>query len=215
MSAMVKSKGGRRLWRFLLMMILGGLVYTAALIGAIHIVGAIDTAEEADVIIVLGAGLRADGRPGWALTRRAQWAADLWHAGIAPYVLCTGAQADGFPRSEAAACNEILLGAGLPDTAILMEESSRSTEENAIHSRRLLDELGLERAVLVSDSYHLLRANWIFRLRGLAAFNSPIPANRIRYPLFYPYSLAREFVALHWQLLKEVLNIPITHLAGI
>ena len=209
MSAMVKSKGGRRLKRFLLMMILGGLVYVAALIGAI------DTAEAADVIIVLGAGLRADGRPGWALTRRAQWAADLWHTGIAPYVLCTGAQADGFPRSEAAACREILLGAGLPDAAILMEESSRSTEENAIHSRRLLDELGLARAVLVSDSYHLLRANWIFRLRGLAAFNSPIPANRIRYPLFYPYSLAREFVALHWQLLKEVLNIPITHLAGI
>ena len=154
---MVKSKGGRRLWRFLLMMILGGLVYVVAVIGAIHIVGAIDTTEEADVIIVLGAGLRADGRPGWALTRRTQWAADLWHKGIAPYALCTGAQAEGFPRSEAAACREILLGAGLPDAAILMEESSRSTEENAIHSRRLLDELGLERAVLVSDSYHLLR----------------------------------------------------------
>ena len=215
MSALVKSKGGRRLRRFLLMMIFGGLLYIAAVVGAIHLVGAVDTAEAADVIIVLGAGLRADGRPGWALTRRTQRAADLWHTGIAPYVLCTGAQAEGFPRSEAAACREILIGAGLPDAAILMEESSRSTEENAIYSRRLLDELGLARVILVSDSYHLLRANWIFRLRGLPAFNSPIPASRIRYPLFYPYSLAREFVALHWQLLKEALNIPITHLAGI
>ena len=215
MSAMVKSKGGRRLRRFLLMMILGGLVYAAAVIGAIHIGGAIDTAEDADVIIVLGAGLRADGRPGWALTRRARRAADLWHADVAPYVLCTGAQAEGFPRSEAAACREILMGAGLPDAAILMEESSRSTEENAIYSRRLMDELGLRRAVLVSDSYHLLRAGWIFQRRGLAAFSSPIPASRIRYPLFYPYSLLREFAALHWQLLKEVFNIPITHLAGL
>ena len=215
MSAMVKSKGGRRLRRLLLLMLGGGLLYFAAVIGAIHIIGAMDTAEAADVIIVLGAGLRRDGRAGLPLTRRAQRAAELWHAGMAPYALCTGAQAEGFPRSEAAACGEILLGAGLPEAAILMEESSRSTEENAIHSRRLLDELGLERAVLVSDSYHLLRANWIFRLRGVAAFNSPIPASRIRYPLFYPYSLVREFAALHWQLLKEALQLPITHLAGV
>ena len=201
--------------RLLLLMLFGGLLYFAAVIGAIHMVGMTDTTEAADVIIVLGAGLRRDGQPGWALTRRAKLAADLWHDGIAPYVLCTGARAEDSPRSEAAACRGILIGAGLPEAAILMEELSRSTEENAIHSRRLLEELGLPRVVLVSDSYHILRANWIFRQQGISAFNSPVPASRIRYPLFYPYSLAREFAALHWQLLKEAFHIPVTHLAGL
>ena len=210
-----KSKGGRRLRRFLLLMLCGGLLYFAAVIGAIHIAGAADTAQAADAIIVLGAGLRRDGQPGWALTRRASKAADLWHEGIAPYVLCTGAQAEGYPRSEAAACRDILIGAGLPATAVLMEESSRSTEENAIYSRRLLERLGLSRVALVSDSYHMLRAGWLFRRQDLKVFTSPVPASRIRYPLFYPYSLVRELAALHWQLLKEALHIPVTHLAGL
>ena len=210
-----KTKGRHRLCRLLLLTLLGGLLYVVGFIAAVHLAGANDTAASADVIIVLGAGLRQDGQPGWALTRRANQAADLWHEGIAPYVLCTGAQAEGFPRSEAAACRGLLIRAGLPQQAILMEESSRSTEESAIHSRAILDRLELPRVVLVSDSYHIFRANWIFRQHGIHALNSPIPASRIRYPLFYPYALAREFAAWHWHLLKEALNIPVTHLAGL
>ena len=209
-----KNKNRRRLRR-LLLLLLAALLYFSAFIAAIHITGTIDTAETADVIIVLGAGLRRDGRPGWALTRRTHHAADLWQAGSAPYVLCTGAQAENYPRSEAAACREILLGAGLPASAILMEESSRSTEENAIHSREILQQQGITRPILVSDSYHILRASWIFRQQGLHPLASPIPASRIRYPLFYPYSLVREFLAFHWHLFKEILNLPITHLSGI
>ena len=97
-----------------------------------------DSAEPADIIIVLGAGLKEDGRPGPALTRRTQHAAALWHEGIAPLVLCAGGQSEYYPRTEAAACREILIAAGLPDASILMEERSRSTEENAIYSQRLL-----------------------------------------------------------------------------
>jgi len=130
-------------------------------------------------------------------------------------VLCTGAQAAGYPRSEAAACRDILIRAGLPASAILMEESSRSTEENAIQSRRILEGLGLSRVVLVSDSYHMLRARWMLQQQGIAPFTSPLPASRIQHPLFYPYSLLREWVAFHWHLLKEALHIPVTHLDGL
>ncbi len=211
----MKNKGRRTWRRLLLLLLLGGLLYAAVFMAAIHIAGTTDTTEAADVIIVLGAGLRRDGRPGWALTRRANQAADLWHEGIAPYVLCTGAQAAGYPRSEAAACRDILIRAGLPAAAILMEESSRSTEENAIQSRRILEGLGLSRVVLVSDSYHILRARWMFQQQGITPFTSPIPASRIHHPSFYPYSLLREWVAFHWHLLKETLHIPVTHLDGL
>ena len=213
--ALPKPKRRRWFRRFLILMFVSGLLYFCSFITAIHIVGATDRTENADVIIVLGAGIRRDGRAGWALTRRAEMGAELWQQGIAPKILCTGAQADGYPRSEAAACRELLLRNGVPESAIMMEENSRSTEENAIYSTQILDANNWDHVVLVSDSYHMLRAEWLFRDQGVIAYTSPVPASRINRPLFYPYSLTREFVAFHWYLIKEKLNIDVTHVYGI
>ena len=199
----------------LLLVILAALFYFSAVIAAIHFTGNIDRTRESDVIIVLGAGLRHDGRPSWALTRRSRQGAELWKQGIAPTILCTGGMAESYPRTEASACREILLAAGVPASAILLEEQSRSTEENAIYSKRILDARDLGTAVLVSDSFHMLRASWLFQLQGIATVASPVPADRIQQPLFYPYSLVREFLAFHWHLFKEVFGIPLTHLTGI
>ena len=145
----------------------GLLLYILGFGAAIHHRGTIDNAEESDVIIVLGAGLLRDGRPGWALTRRSLHGAELWRRGMAPYVLCAGGKAESYPRSEAAACREVLLSRGVPADAIILEDRSRSTEENAIFSRRVMIDEGLLDAVLVSDSYHMLRASWLFQLQGI------------------------------------------------
>ena len=211
----IKGRGPRDWLRPLLYLAIIALLYFIAFIAVIHQAGTRDRVAEADVVIVLGAGLSPDGRPGWALTRRSRQAALLWHDAIAPYVMCTGGQAELYPRTEASACREILLAQGVPPESILMEERSRSTEENAINSRRILDQLGLKRAVLVSDSYHALRADWLFRQQGFDPFFSPVPASRMRHPLTYPQALLREFLAFHWQLLKETLQIPHTHVSGI
>ena len=210
-----KSKAHKRLKRLVLFIAVAALLYFVGFITAAHVIGEQDTTEQADVLIVLGSGLRKDGAPGPALTRRTRHGADLWHKGIAPLVLCTGGQSEYYPRTEAAACREILLGAGLPAEAILMEERSRSTEENAIYSKQILDEEQLTHVVLVSDSYHMLRARWIFSMQGIQTFASPVTSGRIRDPRAYPFSLAREFIAFNWQLFKELFNIPWTHVRGI
>lgn len=204
-----------RLLRMILALLLVALLYFSAFALAVYFVGEQDTAEPADVIIVLGAGLRHDGRPGPALTRRSQHGATLWHEGIAPLILCTGGQTDYFPRTEASACREILLAAGVARDAIHLEERSHSTEENAIFSKLILDALGLERVVLVSDSGHMLRARWLFQQYDMEPFASPVPARRIRDPRVYPTALIREFVAFHWHLFKETFQIPLTHIKGI
>ena len=201
--------------RLILYMLLAVALYFIVFVATVHFYGTIDTTQEADAIVVLGAGLLRDGRPGWALTRRSLLAADLWHAGIAPYIICTGGKAENFSRSEAAACREVLLANQVPSSVILLEEQSRSTEENAIYSRRILDVRGSEDVVMVSDSYHMLRASWLFHMQGISTYRSPVPAQRIRAPLSYPYSLAREFLAFNWQLIKETFQIPVTHLNGI
>lgn len=215
MTAAQKRRLAHRIKRFLLLGIAALVLYLLGFVLAAYFVGEQDSAEPSDIIIVLGSGLREDGRPGPALLRRSRHGAALWHEGFAPLILCTGGQSEYYPRTEAAACREILLTAGLPDEAILLKERSRSTEENAIYSKQLLDELGLSQVVLVSDSFHMLRARWLFQKQGIEPYASPVPADRLRDMRVYPAAIIREFVAFNWQLFKDLFGIPWTHIRGI
>ena len=158
--------------------------------------GTIDEARDADVIIVLGAALKSDGRPNKALSRRSRHAAALWKAGHAASIICTGGVGPGLARSEADGCREVATGAGVPAGAILLEEASHSTEENASNARSIMDAHGWQTAIVVSDSYHVARARRVFARVGVDVLLSPVPLQEIESPLFYVFSVVREIVAL-------------------
>lgn len=210
-----KRHRASRIKRACLLVLLACLTYFSLFIAIIHQRGTLDSAQKSDLIIVLGAGLRSDGRPGPALTRRSQLGAELWRNGLAPMILCAGGQAESYPRSEAAACREVLLMSGVASEAILLEAHSRSTEENAIFSKPIMADHGFEDAILVSDSYHILRATWLFEREGVQVSASPVPYQRIRGRLAYPLSLLREFLAFHWHFFKDALGLPVTHISGL
>jgi uncharacterized SAM-binding protein YcdF (DUF218 family) len=172
-----------------------------------------DFAQPADVIIVLGAGLRADNTPGPALVRRAAHAAHLWQTGYAPVIICSGGKPGIRTRSEADACAELLRADGVPAEAIVLEDRSRSTEENAFESKIVMDANSWQTAIVVSDKYHLFRAYRLFRNAGIPIYTSPTPDDPT--PLEYLVYLGREVVAFHWQLFKEALNLPITYVQSI
>jgi len=196
--------------------LVAGLVWMLTIIGllgVIHATGTQDNAQEADAILVLGSGLSRNGRPGWALTRRSSHAAELWHAGYADTIVCTGGIADNQTRSEADGCREVLMRRGVPQSAILLEERSASTEENALFSETILVENNINSIILVTDSYHIFRAGYIFNRIDVDVVRSPVSSDLIRgYPT-YEYSMLREIAALHWQIFKDVFNIPITNIS--
>lgn len=197
--------------RMILAMITLWLLIIISLISLIHYTGTIDEPQSADVIIVLGAGLSNSGRPGWALTRRSRHAAQLWHQNYAPTIICTGGTAYNQTRSEAEGCREVLTRNGVPFSAIILEDQSRSTEENAIFSRQIMNANDWETALLVSDSYHVFRGRYIFSNQGIDVFLSPVPAEQIRgFPTYYS-SVFREVLALHWQVIKDSFNLQVTH----
>jgi uncharacterized SAM-binding protein YcdF (DUF218 family) len=178
---------------------------------AIHTYGYEDHAQESDVIVVLGAGLRRDNRPTLPQRNRVRHAAELWKAGVAPYILCTGGTPFYATRSEADACRELLVEEhGVPADRVILEERSRSTEENALYSREIMEARGWETAVVVSERYHLFRANYLFQSLGMNALTSPASVSNVG-PLRYASSLAREVVAYEWQLLSDLLNLPFTY----
>jgi uncharacterized SAM-binding protein YcdF (DUF218 family) len=188
----------------LLLWVLSVALLTAAMLAYSRV----DRAQAADVIIVLGAGLQPNNQPGPALTRRAAQGAALWHDGLAAQIVCSGGVGLNRVRSEADACAELLRAAGVPDTAIVLEDRSRSTEENALYTQEIMQANGWTSAVLVSDGYHLLRAHWLFNRVGIANYPSPAadpPPNTLL------ASSLRELAAFHWLAFKTVLNLPVTY----
>jgi uncharacterized SAM-binding protein YcdF (DUF218 family) len=200
----------RRFIRLTFDLTLVWLIFVGILLPTIYVYGRIDRAQPADVIVVLGAGLRRDDRPGPALVRRSMAAADLYAQGLADRVICTGGVGARNNRSEADACAELLRGFGIPAAAILLEERSRSTEENAFYTRQIMEANGWSSAVLVSDAYHLLRAGWLFDEERITAYTSPAADPRRSFLVF---ALFREVLAMHWQLVKDLLGLPVTHVA--
>jgi uncharacterized SAM-binding protein YcdF (DUF218 family) len=157
---------------------------------------------------VLGGGLNHDETPTLATVRRAQRAAELWKAGYAPMLICSGGYPTWSGISEADGCADVLRASGVPKEAILLEAISRSTEENALYSHGIMQTHGWKTALVVTDGYHILRTTWIFSVEGISGSTSPA-AN----PPFMELvgALIREVVALYWQVFKTILNLPVTY----
>lgn len=177
-----------------------GMIAVSALAALIVIYGAQDQVRPADVIIVLGAGEMGT-------QRRTQHAVQLYQAGFAPYVLCSGGYRGPDGRREAEVCADLAQAAGVPISAIMLEPDSRTTEQNARYAAEILRRRSWESAVVVSDSFHLLRARWLFTREGVTVWTSP--ATRFGQAGNAPetlYFLLREIGALGYQGIKIALG---------
>ena len=103
--------------------------------------------EKADIIVLIGGGGRSE---------RAQQALALYRAGAAPHILCTGL-GDGDSNRA------LLERGGVPPAAILQENESHNTSENAQFSVPILHQLGVKSAILVTSWYHSRRARQCFQ----------------------------------------------------
>lgn len=114
-----------------------------------------------DAIVVLGCPVAPDGGPSPALVRRAALAARLFHLGHAPRVVTTGGSTRARSPAEAVALARLLHELGVPRGAVVVEDRSRTTEENARFARRLLPDA--ERVLIATDAFHVPRACLLFR----------------------------------------------------
>lgn len=132
-----------------------------------------------DAIVVLGGGtIYSTDTAGHDLhlgeADRLYQGVRLLQAGVAPRILVTGG---GDPVSEADMARRVLLSMGIPDPAILIEPSSRTTWENAKFTAALVNKhpelFPRKRLLLVTSALHLPRAMWCFQRCGLPATAYP------------------------------------------
>lgn len=117
----------------------------------------------ADAIVVLGGGIGASSfTPYPELFQAADrvWhAARLYKAGKAPVVVPSGI-------GEELGSAVFLLDLGVPRQAILTENASRTTAENARYSYELLSKKGIRKILLVTSAWHMRRSLMLYQRMG-------------------------------------------------
>jgi uncharacterized SAM-binding protein YcdF (DUF218 family) len=168
---------------------------------------AMSAVDEVDAIVLLGGAMRGDAHMGRLpdLNRQADrlvHATALYKAGKAPLILLTGGGPPG-DRTEAQQMRDILVVMGVPQRAMLLENQSRDTHDNAVYSAILLQGKGLRRVLLVTSAFHMRRAQALFAAQGLDVVPAPTDFQRVVSNSAFPgglpqvSNLARTTHALH------------------
>jgi uncharacterized SAM-binding protein YcdF (DUF218 family) len=127
-----------------------------------------------DAILVLGAA-QYNGRPSPVLRARLDHALDLHDRGLAPCLIFTGGVGTGDTLSEAEVSRRYAIRHGVPDTLILVERQGVTSAQSVGAAAALMRAHGLETALVVSDSYHMLRLELLARRAGIRPYRAPAP----------------------------------------
>jgi uncharacterized SAM-binding protein YcdF (DUF218 family) len=164
---------------FVLSLPVTGYFLLHTLEGSVEPLSMTDTSlrERAQAIVVLGGG-RADDAPEYGgdtvndyTLERLRYAARLHRATGLP-LLVTGGSVFGEPVSEAELMQESLVR-DFQVRAAWVESRSRTTYENAVYSRAILEAAGIRRVFLVTHARHIPRALWAFRQAGIEVIAAP------------------------------------------
>ncbi len=178
-------------------------LWTAYVQWLIHTADNKDMREKRDAAIVLGAALWNDV-PSPALRERLDHAYELYKGGYVPKLIVSGGlDSNGATVTEAEGMKTYLAAKGVPEHDIVLEDRSRSTYENLLFSRSIMERNGWERAVIVTHTYHAARALDIARFLG---YKDPVVSATDSKVMWMPWHKGRETLAYaKWQLDKLLL----------
>jgi uncharacterized SAM-binding protein YcdF (DUF218 family) len=170
----------------------------------VMLAGAVPNERGADAILVLGAA-QYNGRPSPVLRARLDHALDLYDRGLAPRLIFTGGVGTGDTLSEAEVSRRYAVRHGVPDTLILLERQGVTSAQSVGAAAALMRAHNLETALVVSDSYHMLRLELLVRRSGIRPYRSPAADA--------PIDLATR--STRWRyLLRESVLFPATAVLG-
>ena len=123
-----------------------------------------EEAPKADAIVLLGGGMGANTNDCpyaemWSAADRVWHAARLYKAGKAPIIIPTGS-------GERQSALPLLLDFGVPESAIIVEDQARNTEENAKFVEAILATKGAKntkRVLLVTSAWHMRRSMLMYK----------------------------------------------------
>ncbi len=126
-------------------------------------------APEAEAILILGARVYSETRVSPMLHDRLEQGLELYRAGKAPKIIVSGDNGQE-EYDEVNAMKRFLVDRGVPEADIFMDHAGFSTYESMYRAR---DIFGVEKALVVTQGYHLKRAVYVGRALGVEAYGVP------------------------------------------
>jgi len=187
------SGGGQASGRFIGLRIAG--VFLACAVGfpilQMLCFGRTDYRRPADVAVVLGARVYADGRPSEALADRVRTACQLYRDGLVRKLIVSGGPGDGAVH-ETEAMRRLAVRLGVRAEDIVADPAGLNTQATVRHTEVLFHQLHASRVLVVSHFYHLPRIKLAYQRAGCEVYTVPAREN----PLFlHPGNLGREVPA--------------------
>ena len=185
--------------------LVSALLLWALSIAVVLLAGAWPNTRDADAIVVLGAA-QYNGRPSPVLQARLDHALDLYDRGLAAHLIFTGGTGVGDTVSEAEVSRRYAMNKGVPASAIMTERDGLTSAQSVRAAAALMRSAGLESALLVSDSYHMMRLEVLARRSHIVPYRAPA-ANA-------PIDAASRRTRLEYVLRESVLFPATTVLGG-
>ncbi len=139
--------------------------------------------ETYDCILVLGAGIKADGSLSNLLRDRMTMGVRLMEEGVAPVLLLTGDGKDPARHDEVGAMEAFAVEKGIAEATILKDPLGLSTYESLWRAKYVY---GMEKVIIVTQNFHLDRALYLADRLGLECvgvecdITMALPMNHIR-----------------------------------
>lgn len=116
---------------------------------------------------------------------------ELMKEGKADYLILSGGTGSLHQKdhSEALLLSRFAKKLGVPEQAILIDEGSKNTHQNAVASKKIIQEKGLKHVLLITSAFHMFRSNGCFKQVGITADLLPVD-----YKASLTYSDFRDFL---------------------
>ncbi len=119
-----------------------------------------DKPQKADTIVVFAGGVGESGKPGQGHEERVQAAISLYKQGYAKNIVFSSGYMHIY--KEPLVMKALAVSLGVPEKAIILEDSAGNTYENVKFSKEILDTQGWKKIILVSSPYHMRRVALVF-----------------------------------------------------
>ena len=157
----------------LLLVVLFGLLAFTPLPNGWHAWTAVPARlDPADAVAVLGAAVSRQGVLGSPSLRRTIEGVRLYHLGLAPRILLLGPGRHAGP-TEASVRARLARELGVPEQALELEARGTTTRQEARLAWERLGGQGRRRVLLVTGSFHMLRARALFARAGFQVLPAP------------------------------------------
>ncbi|HJB19533.1 MAG TPA: YdcF family protein [Candidatus Bariatricus faecipullorum] len=131
---------------------------------------------DADCILILGAGVRADGSPSPMLQDRLDTGIALYQSGVSSRILMSGDHGRK-DYNEVQVMKDYSSEKGIPSSRVFMDHAGFSTYDSLYRARDIFQ---ARKVVIISQKYHLHRALYLASQLGLQAYGVPADTRTYR-----------------------------------